>query len=131
MTKRKGTDAFTVSGGDASAVARTNPDNFRRTSARPAWPAAGSDYATWLAFHEANTPGGEFNELFARLDSGLEDALMHYGPEPTPGMKADTRRALCGKIFQVGGLNGNSGTSNLAHVTCAACLEAELARVAS
>ncbi len=124
----KGTDAFTASSGDAAATARTNPDRvFAWKDGNLPRPTDGADFATWLTYHEAHTPGGEFNELFARLDSGLEDALTHYGPHPTPGMPKNMRKARCGKTYQIGAANGNAGTSNLDYVTCVACLEAELA----
>lgn len=52
----------------------------------------------------------------------------HYGPVATHSQR-DTRRALCGVVYKLGGQNGHAGSSNLDHVTCVQCLEAELARV--
>lgn len=56
---------------------------------------------------------------------------VHYGPKATPGPNCPNmsyRRALCGVVYQTGARNGHAGSSNLNHVTCVGCLEAELAR---
>lgn len=66
----KGTAAFGVSGGCAVATARTARGAAPAAEA-PA-PAEGSDYETFLAYYEGRLPGGEFNELLARMDAGLE-----------------------------------------------------------
>jgi hypothetical protein len=51
----------------------------------------------------------------------------HYGPKATPGRHPSVRKALCGVVYQTGARNGHKSSSNVEHVTCVDCLEAELA----
>jgi hypothetical protein len=74
---------------------------------------------TWLAKHaEALLDAAE--RVARGVREGFFDAT-HYAPKATPGMRADTRRALCGVVYQTGVRNGAAGSSNLEHVTCAYC----------
>jgi len=73
MTRR---NRLPLSCRDAQAAAKCSSTEAaygtRVPAPRAAKPPKGSSYELYLAYYEADTPGGEFNELFARLDAGLE-----------------------------------------------------------
>ena len=64
----KGTNSFTAVAGDARAMARCAPRESTRAVVEMR-PSKGASMAAWLAYHETQTPGGEFNALFAELDA--------------------------------------------------------------
>lgn len=72
MRKRKGTDAFTVSGGCALATAKTSQtgEAYKLRDERPITPrpAKGSSLEAFQAYYETVYPGGEFNEMLAQGD---------------------------------------------------------------
>jgi hypothetical protein len=58
---------------DAQAAAKCSSTEEAYANRSPAptvgvKPAKGASFEAWLAYYEAQSPGGEFNELFAQME---------------------------------------------------------------